>query len=308
MADDPPAGWYPDPNDPDQARYWDGKGWTDYTGPREGRAAGPPRIEPPPEAPVTVAPPVGDARPRRVDQPKRLGTIAWWAYGLLALTLIASLVVIPIALDYGDKIQTQIDDRSVTREEALDAEDAYYVGSGIYGFASLAAIVGFLVWWYRAYSNLPGITGRPHRFGRGWSIGAWFIPIFNLWRPKQIGNDIWRSGDAAARGNAEWTGLPVSKLVHWWWALFLLSGFLGAIGGVFLNVDPVLSESATDTRPVEERPGDSDLEQEYTSAVIGAASSAITVFAAAAAIIFIRRASERQDARIADGETGKGAT
>jgi eukaryotic-like serine/threonine-protein kinase len=257
---------------------------------------------------VTVAPPVGDARPRSVDQPKRLGTIAWWAYGLLALTLIASLVIIPIALDYGDKVQTQIDDRSLTRQEALDAEDAYYVGSGIYGFASLAAIVGFLVWWYRAYSNLPGITGRPHRFGRGWSIGAWFIPIFNLWRPKQIGNDIWRGGDAAAPGNAAWTGLPVSRLVHWWWALFLLSGFLGAIGGAFLNVDPVLSESATDTLSVEERPGDSDLEQEYTAAVIGAASSAITVFAAAAAIIFIMRASERQDARIAEGEAGKGAT
>jgi hypothetical protein len=39
----------------------------------------------------------------------------------------------------------------------------------------------------------------------------------------------------------------------------------------------------------------------------GWASSAITVFAAAAAIIFIRRASERQDVRIVDSET-QGAT
>jgi hypothetical protein len=38
-----------------------------------------------------------------------------------------------------------------------------------------------------------------------------------------------------------------------------------------------------------------------------AASSAITVFAAAAATIFISRASERRDARIADSET-QGAT
>jgi hypothetical protein len=297
MADDPPAGWYPDPNDPDQARYWDGGGWTGYTGPREGEAA-PPRIEPPPGAPVGVQP-AGDSRPRPIVSPKRLGKIAWWAYVVLALTVIASLVAIPIALDYADKIQTQMDDRPLTRQEALDAEDAYYVGNGIYGLASLAAIVGFLFWWYRAYSNLPGITGLPHRFGRGWSIGAWFIPIFNLWRPKQIGNDIWRGGDAAAPGNPQWTALPVSQLVHWWWVLFLLTGFLGAIGGAFLNVDPVLSESATDTLPVEERPGDSDLQREYTAAVIGAASAAISVFAAAAAIIFIRRASGRQDERIA---------
>ncbi len=306
MGGDPPAGWYPDPNDPELARYWDGEGWTGYTGPREGRSA-PPRIEPPPGAPATVPPPIGEARPRRVDPPKRLGSIAWWAYVLLAATLLVSAADVPIALNYADKIQTQIDDHSLTRQEALDAEDAYAVVTGIYGLASLAAVVGFLVWWYRAYSNLPGITGRPVRFGRGWSIGAWFVPILNLWRPKQIGNDIWRGGDPGAKGNPEWTALPVNQLVHWWWALFLLAGFLGGIAGGLLDVDPVLSDSATSTLALEDRPTDSELEQEYAAAVISAASSAIEVIAAVTAIVFVRRASGRQDERIAESGAG-GAT
>jgi hypothetical protein len=46
VANDPPAGWYPDPRDPDLARYWDGKAWTEFVGPRKGR----PPASPPPVA------------------------------------------------------------------------------------------------------------------------------------------------------------------------------------------------------------------------------------------------------------------
>jgi eukaryotic-like serine/threonine-protein kinase len=326
MGDNPPAGWYPDPNDPELARYWDGKGWTDYTGPRKGQS-GPPRDAPPegaettppegappegapPEgAAPTVPPPRGVARPVPVDRPKRLGGPARVAYVVLGLTIVANLVAIPLALEYADKIQTQIDDRSLTYQEAVDAEDAYVVSSGVYGLASVVAIVGFLIWWYRAYSNLPAITGQRWRFGRGWAIGAWFIPFFNFVRPKQLGNDIWRGGDPRARGNPNWTSLPVSSLVHWWWALFLLASILGGIAGGLTSVDLVLSDSVP-------HPGldpadlttESDLKQEHAAAVVNAASSAIEVIAGVTAIVFIKRASDRQDERIAEGEPAEAAT
>jgi membrane protease YdiL (CAAX protease family) len=319
MGNNPPAGWYPDPDNPDLARYWDGKGWTEYTGPRKGQS-GPPRDAPPeganptapaeapPEGAPTVPPPSGDVR-LVPDPPKRLGGIAWVPFVVLALTIVANVVAIPLALDYADKVQTQIDDRSLSYQEATDAEDQYVISSGVYGLASLVAIVGFLIWWYRAYSNLPGITGQPWRFGRGWSIGAWFIPFFNFVRPKQIGNDIWRGGDPRASGNPNWTALPVSSLVHWWWALFLLASILGGIAGGLTSVDNVLSDSVS-------HPGlspadltsESDLKQEHAAAVINAASSAIEVIAAGAAILFIKRASDRQDERIAEAEPAQAST
>lgn len=31
MSELPPAGWYPDPQDANRQRYWDGKGWTEHT-------------------------------------------------------------------------------------------------------------------------------------------------------------------------------------------------------------------------------------------------------------------------------------
>ena len=33
MTDTPPAGWYADPEDPSQQRYWDGSAWTEHRAP-----------------------------------------------------------------------------------------------------------------------------------------------------------------------------------------------------------------------------------------------------------------------------------
>lgn len=36
MNQQPQAGWYPDPNQPQQLRYWDGSSWTEHTAPPPG--------------------------------------------------------------------------------------------------------------------------------------------------------------------------------------------------------------------------------------------------------------------------------
>ena len=39
VVDLPPADWYPDPEDPDQFRYWDGSQWTEHRAPRHSGAS-----------------------------------------------------------------------------------------------------------------------------------------------------------------------------------------------------------------------------------------------------------------------------
>lgn len=57
----PAAGWYPDPHDATQNRFWDGSQWTDAFAPRPGAyPPGPAAASPPPPA-TSPEPPVSDA-------------------------------------------------------------------------------------------------------------------------------------------------------------------------------------------------------------------------------------------------------
>jgi uncharacterized protein DUF4328 len=86
--------------------------------------------------------------------------------------------------------------------------------------------VCFIAWFHRAYSNLLSLGATSTRPGTGWAIGAWFVPILNLWRPKQIANDIWRGTDPRhPRQQPSWRE-PVSPLLWLWWGAFLLLGIL----------------------------------------------------------------------------------
>jgi hypothetical protein len=65
------------------------------------------------------------------------------------------------------------------------------------------------------------ITFAPPRGSQccsGWSVGAWFIPLFNLVRPKQIIDDAWRSSSptiSRSQSPPWWC--------HVWWGVFLIS-------------------------------------------------------------------------------------
>lgn len=157
----------------------------------------------------------------------------------------------------------------------------------VQGAVNLALTVLFLLWFYRAYSNLR-VLGVPRlRFGPGWSAGAWFIPIFNLWRPKQIANDIWRGSDPDApadQGDA-WHRAAVPRIVHLWWALWVAS----ACFGVFAVVDAV---SKIDFRH------SGSNQQVQVDPVLTAVGAGIGIAAAVCLILVIRAISARQDARI----------
>ena len=84
----------------------------------------------------------------------------------------------------------------------------------------LPLIPVFIVWFYQARKNADG-RGWRQRWGTGWAIGAWFVPVIFLWFPYQIMADIWRAGlPASERGRPPW--LPIA-----WWACWLLAWITG---------------------------------------------------------------------------------
>jgi hypothetical protein len=115
----------------------------------------------------------------------------------------------------------------ITPTQADDNDRRQLLVAVVDGTVFIATGVFFLFWFHRVYRNLPALGGD-RRYGTGWAIGSWFVPFLNVWRPKQIVNDIWREsgphttdeyGTKDERNN-------VPNLFLLWWLAWLLMGAL----------------------------------------------------------------------------------
>lgn len=173
---------------------------------------------------------------------KRRAAVASAFLALSLVTAVVNSLAEANLLGVLDQLERGVDvsfeDATAADERSADAALAQLV---VY----VATVIAFLAWFWRAYRNLPGLGIREPRFRSGWAIGAWFVPILNLFRPKQIANDIWRATapDALANGWRSYRGESVSGLLHAWWALWLLADFGGRLTGrLYLNSDSISSQ------------------------------------------------------------------
>lgn len=144
----------------------------------------------------------------------------------------------------------------------------------------LATVPAFLVWFHRLYTNLPALGATDLRFSSGWAIGAWFVPFLNLWRPKQIADDIWRASDPDADtvSGPHWRGRPVGGVVHFWWGLYLLSNLVNQ-AVVRYSVDAV------------------GVQELRTRAVADSGAAVLDALAALAALWFVVQMTVRHERR-----------
>jgi hypothetical protein len=85
----------------------------------------------------------------------------------------------------------------------------------------IITLIVFFWWVYRTNKNLRTLSKSWMEFTPGWSVGWFFIPIANFWKPYQVMKEIWKAshGDDA----------PKESLVGWWWAMWLISGYAGRV-------------------------------------------------------------------------------
>ena len=86
----------------------------------------------------------------------------------------------------------------------------------------VATIIVFAMWIYRANYNARQLGATGMEFTPGWSVGWFFIPIANLWKPYQAMREIWKASAAPAN----WSEQPRGEILPWWWGFFLFSNFL----------------------------------------------------------------------------------
>lgn len=167
----------------------------------------------------------------------------------------------------------------VGRGEQIDQRQAL-IGMMQVGLLIVTAVF-FLRWFRRTYENLRrgGLTGM--QWTTGWAIGGFFVPILNLVRPYQIGQEIWKGSLHLERlkigqTDPDWQGHSTGKPVQVWWALFILMSVIGNVSGRLM----LQAENANSI---------------LTAAYVTLVSDIISPVAAVATITMIRSITEMQE-------------
>lgn len=143
----------------------------------------------------------------------------WFLYAQIVMSVIA---IISSILEY--QLLSDLKEGVYTSQElAVAAGEASDARQGIVGIIQFIIFVvsGVLIlkWIYRANFNARQLGASGMTFTPGWSIGWYFIPIANLWKPYQAMKEIWK----ASINPQDWTNQPRSSLLPWWWFFWIVS-------------------------------------------------------------------------------------
>ena len=171
-------------------------------------------------------------------------------------------------------------------------------GGDLYLWVGLVQALWFLVtaglwlaWFRRAYLNLPALGARRLRYRPWWAVGAWLLPLFSLFRPKQLLNDIWRASDPELPDQSDsWRRRPVAELLGWWWLAFLASVLVRSITTEAVH-------AAADVMLLGLLP--EQLDRFQASAGMQVLADLLTVLTGLLALRVVRRTTARQDDRAA---------
>ena len=147
---------------------------------------------------------------------------------LLGLGLIFNLLGIVSSMGQFTLLSSVRDGAEITDAQAA-ANDARQQGIALIQIAVfITTVIFWLLWQHRAYTNLTLVGSRDTEETPGWSVGYWFIPIINIFKPYQITAELWRKSELK-NARDPIGGLSGTPLVLAWWIVYVLNGLAGRL-------------------------------------------------------------------------------
>lgn len=207
--------------------------------------------------------------------------------GMAAMVLIGVVVVLDIASTWITwHSYWLVEDylagvAGVTDADLTNADDLSWIVALLYVAGFVAAGIVFVTWLARARANAESLVPAWHRRGRGWVVGSWICPVVNFWFPFMIVDDVYRASRPANPPDLyDLRSVPGSRLLGFWWALWLAS----------LVLDRFAATSWENAETVESL---------RTGGIVATLVSATTLGAAVTVIMIMRQINTWQDSRAA---------
>ncbi len=89
--------------------------------------------------------------------------------------------------------------------------------------------LGLVKWLNSCYIYAKESIGASGFKNEGWTTGGWIIPIFNLFKPYQVINEIYKAGSPTYAVPDGWKKVGGSGLLLAWWIFWAVTHFIGWI-------------------------------------------------------------------------------
>jgi len=141
-------------------------------------------------------------------------------------------IVISFAAIWSESMELDLLNRAyqgeyITDEEIIANDDRQAFVGGLYFLIFLITSIIFLRWKYISNKNARSLGIVDMEFTPGWSVGWYFIPIANLWKPYQALKEIFKASNPEYTDN--WKLAEYPSILPLWWMLWLLTSFIGNI-------------------------------------------------------------------------------
>jgi hypothetical protein len=156
------------------------------------------------------------------DSTKLTKWTIWLLYAQIVITIIALISGVLEFQFLNDYKSGDFTSQSQAAAEG-EASDMRQGAIGIFQFiVFIVTAILILKWIHRANFNARHLGASEMEFTPGWSIGWYFIPFANLWKPYQAMKEIWK----ASANPQDWKIQPTPSLLGWWWFFWIFSQIL----------------------------------------------------------------------------------
>ncbi|MFI6732501.1 protein kinase [Nonomuraea sp. NPDC050451] len=163
-------------------------------------------------------------RPRLVDERRRARgrtlpadgyrAAVYWLLALFALASVLTAVQqLIVAADPTDRHLGY----STWWGNRTEMEETAYALTGAQALFGVGLVVGWLIWFARVRTVAERLAPGQLRYRPFMAVVGWFIPVGNVFLPKQIANDVWHASSLPGRGG----GMAPAGLLHAWWFVWL---------------------------------------------------------------------------------------
>lgn len=95
-----------------------------------------------------------------------------------------------------------------------------------------------LMWVNQMNKNSRELGAAEMQFTSGWAVGWFLVPFANLVKVPQVMLELWKT----SKNPMAWKNEPDDKRIHFWWALWVVSGALANISNRYYDIEKAPKE------------------------------------------------------------------